>query len=362
MPALPPAGGLFAPHRSGDSGDAAGSAQFRNIGSDAPIGVAEMQQAGARQPSSEARVDHSWDLAEHAERDAWLDFYRCAPERVTNVLSLRWSQVGQVGLIGSSELPATVFNRTLAFARLGRISGLDVVPASRWLERHANPCWRIQATLRDILEEAPNVRDAGLIDAGEEWSKLLITLAAATGHRPSTEVLDVTSDSARRFGRACQVGFDMPPICAEWFEALVGRPGWTCKIAILNGEIAGAGAMRCVGGFAWFGMDSTLPGYRRRGIQADLIASRLADALDVRAVYATAETVKAQGEGPETCSRRNYLRAGFSERRRLNLTSRDPQRAIGDDGCSSSAEQSPIVIRKHPDPHPTELSVQHPRG
>lgn len=300
-----------------------------------------MPQAVAGASSPKDVAEPGWCWAEEAERIAWLDFFRCAPKHVSSPLALRACQTRHFGLLAARGLPSTVFNRTLAFAPLGRIETPDLATASRWLVRHADQCWRIQATLPGEMDEAPVVHDAGLTQTQEEWSKLLFSLAGATGHcKAGAAVYDATPRTARLFGQACQVGFDMPPICADWFQALVGRSGWTCKIAILNGQIAGAAAMRLVDRTAWLGMDSTLPTYRGRGIQFDLIASRLADAAGAGATYASAETVRtAEGSGPEDGSRRNYLRAGFWERKRVNLALAHRQ-VVAADGAGRSAALS----------------------
>jgi hypothetical protein len=92
---------------------------------------------------------------------------------------------------------------------------------------------------------------------------------------------------------------------AQAYEAVLGDSG---------GVVAGCGALTVGDGVALFHADSTIEGYRARGVQAALIRRRLGDALDGGATLATAATM------PGTVSQRNYERYGFQVLyARLNL-------------------------------------------
>jgi GNAT superfamily N-acetyltransferase len=78
-----------------------------------------------------------------------------------------------------------------------------------------------------------------------------------------------------------------------------------CFLARLDGHLAGGAAMFAHQGGAEFGGDSTLPDYRRRGIQTALIKTRLAFAHQMGCDLAIALTE------PGSPSQRSYAHAGF---------------------------------------------------
>jgi hypothetical protein len=79
-----------------------------------------------------------------------------------------------------------------------------------------------------------------------------------------------------------------------------------------NNPVA-SGAMFIDRGWAWTGIDATLPAYRRRGAQAALLSRRISDGLAAGVAGFTGETDR-PGVGREASqsSYRNFLRAGFS--------------------------------------------------
>ncbi len=88
------------------------------------------------------------------------------------------------------------------------------------------------------------------------------------------------------------------------------REDTSLYIATVDGKVAGSGAMALIetsqGGVAHLYIDSTLPEFRGRGVQAALLKARLADAK--KAGYDLASVQARPGNG----SCRNIERAGFS--------------------------------------------------
>jgi GNAT superfamily N-acetyltransferase len=90
----------------------------------------------------------------------------------------------------------------------------------------------------------------------------------------------------------------------------IGRAGFIVPdshtfVAYLDGNAAGCGSVQVVDGVAWLGGAATVPAYRRRGVQAALVAHRLQLAADVGCELAA---VTALSNGP---SARNIVRLGF---------------------------------------------------
>lgn len=78
-----------------------------------------------------------------------------------------------------------------------------------------------------------------------------------------------------------------------------------CSLAWLNGEPAGGAALSIHNRLAMFVGDSTLPSYRRQGVQSAQILARCAWARDLDSDMAVASTL------PGSTSQRNYEKAGF---------------------------------------------------
>ncbi len=89
-------------------------------------------------------------------------------------------------------------------------------------------------------------------------------------------------------------------------RAIFAMPGALCYLAVTeSGEAAGAAAAAIYGGVATLFADSTIAGFRRRGIHRELIAARLNEAVAQGADLAAASTL------PSSASQRNYERMGF---------------------------------------------------
>ena len=91
----------------------------------------------------------------------------------------------------------------------------------------------------------------------------------------------------------------------EVVESFVHRPRGQAFFAMVDGEIAGAAGVAEHDGIAEMSGAATLPRFRNRGVQAALIAGRLAWSAERGCSLATTTT------GPATSSQRNFERAGF---------------------------------------------------
>lgn len=82
-----------------------------------------------------------------------------------------------------------------------------------------------------------------------------------------------------------------------------GTQRYTCSI---DGALAGAATLRIDGDIAILAGAATLPAMRRRGVQAALLAARLADAADAGCAYAVLTVA------PGSLSQKNAMRSGFA--------------------------------------------------
>jgi GNAT superfamily N-acetyltransferase len=97
------------------------------------------------------------------------------------------------------------------------------------------------------------------------------------------------------------------------YEAIVAAiddlseaPGVDYYLAFVAGIVAGAASLRVHEGIAMLSGSATLPAWRRRGVHAALLATRLADAHDRRASLAVIITA------PGSQSEANALKHGFA--------------------------------------------------
>ncbi|MGV0807133.1 GNAT family N-acetyltransferase [Mycolicibacterium setense] len=96
-----------------------------------------------------------------------------------------------------------------------------------------------------------------------------------------------------------------PADIIERAERDMEKSGATAYIALYDGDIAGGGMMRLTGGIAQLSGAATAPAYRRRGVQAALLAARLAEAAAAGCEIAVVTTA------PGSKSQHNVQRRGF---------------------------------------------------
>ncbi len=135
---------------------------------------------------------------------------------------------------------------------------------------------------------------------------------ASAGVFPQADVVVREARSAEEralWARANIEGFLAPldPALAHLHLAqlMAERTDMTLLLALVDGRLAGSAALRIRGGDAWLLADSTLPDYRRRGVQQALQRERLRLAVDAGCSVAFTEA------RPGGSSQRNMERLGF---------------------------------------------------
>ena len=130
--------------------------------------------------------------------------------------------------------------------------------------------------------------------------------------RPAADVRieRVGDDDLARWLDVLNTGFEADHGAALVANDEIGRasffvPDSQTFLAHLDGRPVGCGSIQIVGGVAWPGGAATLPAFRRRGVQAALVAHRLQLAAELGCELAA---VTALSNGP---SARNIVRLGF---------------------------------------------------
>ena len=131
---------------------------------------------------------------------------------------------------------------------------------------------------------------------------------AAAPPVPGVEVRPVGPEERERYARTVGHGFlGREPDEGELETARVGARAASnlCFLARVDGAIAGGAALAVHGRLASFFGASTLPDFRRRGVQSALLAARLAHAA------ASGCDLARVGTDPGSASQRNVERCGF---------------------------------------------------
>jgi GNAT superfamily N-acetyltransferase len=98
---------------------------------------------------------------------------------------------------------------------------------------------------------------------------------------------------------------DPTPAHLHLAQLMAARTDMVLLLALADGQLAGSSALRIRGGDAWLLADSTLPEYRRRGVQQALQRHRVGLALEAGCEVAFTEA------RPGGSSQRNMERIGF---------------------------------------------------
>jgi GNAT superfamily N-acetyltransferase len=125
------------------------------------------------------------------------------------------------------------------------------------------------------------------------------------------EVRLATSDDDRELWAALVAnGFSAPedpsPAELRLGQAAVAVPGVRLVIGYVDGQPAGTGELHVRDGIGWLTGDTTLPQFRRRGVQGAIQRARLELARDTGCDLALTEAL------PGSASQRNMERLGFS--------------------------------------------------
>lgn len=122
--------------------------------------------------------------------------------------------------------------------------------------------------------------------------------------------LDEDDDQRHLWAHVASIGFSAPlepvPEQLALGRIVSHREGTVLLMGYVNGRPAGTGEVFCEDGVAWLSADTTLPQFRRMGVQAALQRERLRLAVEAGCELAVSEAV------PGSPSQRNMERLGFT--------------------------------------------------
>jgi GNAT superfamily N-acetyltransferase len=168
----------------------------------------------------------------------------------------------------------------------------------------------------EVASWAPTTLLARLATRGYAVSWFRNVYVAALDDRraafhPAMTVDEVTDDTLEEWLAVLRVGNEMTTpdaaaISDEWACASRRVAGSTDYLASLDGTAVGCGSVIPESGIGWIGGATTVPAYRRRGVQGALVRRRMTAAYEAGCDLAVVTAV------PSGDSARNVARLGFT--------------------------------------------------
>jgi GNAT superfamily N-acetyltransferase len=252
-------------------------------------------------------MDHG--RLEEVEATAWADALSALPAATQAALGVSAELSGSCAVLRSAKLGTALLNRVIGLGARGPVgdetvrsilSGFEAAGIERYFVHR--PPWA--AELGSQLEAA------GLARYHRSWAKFARGREAVAKARTELAVRAAAPDHAEAFGHAFAEGFGLPQGAAEIFTALIGRPRWHAYVALEGERLAGAALLFVDEGMGYLCGATTLPPFRKRGVQAALMARRLQHALDLGCRTISTETGEPVPGDPQH-SYRNMQKAGF---------------------------------------------------
>jgi GNAT superfamily N-acetyltransferase len=224
---------------------------------------------------------------------------RFAPEAAFEVIA------GGTAIFGGGVYPA---NHVVGMGLYGAVSSADVERVEEFYRSRGVPCEIVVSPLAD----------PSLLELLAPRGYLITEFNSVLVHRLEAEALAepangitlerVTAATEQEWDRVIARGFaEYGALPDNLFAAFASLPDSLCFLARVDGKPAGgaAGTILREAGIAAISGSSTLPEFRRRGVQAALINRRLWEAAREGARYAVVSTLPGSG------SQRNMERRGF---------------------------------------------------
>ena len=239
------------------------------------------------------------------EAKAFVDLARITPQPFKDSVDFACRPLGDGCAISLPSAPAIGLNRIFA---LNDIDELNI--ALDWMKTKTGKR-HVQLSEASASDELRGwILEKGLVENGA-WVKLTRpapSVPLSTEGPVRTRLAGI--DDAPIFGKLMCAGFGFPAELEPLWSCLVGKQGWACLIAELEGTPIGTGAMFIEDGCAWVGGGATLEQYRNLGAQKALINARLNEGLAQGVSLFAVETGQPQ-EGQPNISFGNLTKAGF---------------------------------------------------
>lgn len=246
---------------------------------------------------------------ESIEHRGYVDFYRAAPESLASRHGIA------VVELGGDIYCAAVRDRANPIL-WNHCGGLTSAVDEATIDRIVDVFDRCQ--VRGAVQVPPSVasppltawlRDRGFAP-GYAWAKFRRAIDAPIPAAPVHDISECGSADAETFARIVVAAFGAADWFVSWLAALVGRPGWSCYLARVDGAPAATGAIFRSGTKGWVTWGATSERFRRRGLQRAMLVHRIAAARAMGIDELVTETGE-RDDGVTEPSYRNILWSGF---------------------------------------------------
>ena len=238
-----------------------------------------------------------------AERDCMVDWLRAIEAADGNPFGIAIRQFGQATALVCSQIPAEVFNRVLGMTVEDRAHVPAILAFYREhgvnalfdLSPYAIPPFWVQPNLPPLLARHGFYQGA--------FHHMLYGVPSLDVPAPPEQITikEVGPDDADDFVRVYEQVWG----AGGAIRVLIGRPGFRCYLAFVDGAAAGLGVLHIANRAGSMANGLTAPLFRGRGCQTALLYRRIHDA-----ALAGCDLLVSQCS-PGTDSQRNQLRTGF---------------------------------------------------
>ncbi|WP_086083650.1 GNAT family N-acetyltransferase [Rhizobium etli] len=242
------------------------------------------------------------------EAKAFIDLFMIAPQTLVDETEFRLIQLGAGCAISLPSAPAIGLNRILGIAALN-----DLDAAYQWMRNKVGRRYLQMSAATTPQKTSDWISKRGLLAEGNGWAKLR-RAAPPTRlvHAGEVTTRQVNVDEADTFGAMMCAGFGFRENLIPLWSAIVGKDGWTCFFAELEGRPIATAAMYVSDGYAWLGGGATVPAFRNRGAQKALIAARLNEGAVQGVRTFVVETAQPSADEPNI-SHANLIALGFEQ-------------------------------------------------
>ncbi|MDH4441487.1 MAG: GNAT family N-acetyltransferase [Rhizobium sp.] len=205
------------------------------------------------------------------EAHAFKDWHRACAREIRLEHSFQCLTINHGCAISLPTASGAVFNRIFGLSRLEELD-----EAYQWMRAKPGPKFLQLNPQVDTGVISPWLEARGFIEHGLPWAKLVCgppedNPLPAHGVRSRK----VRSPEAAEFGAILCHSFGLPEALIPVWASIVGKQGWSCSFALVDGKPIGAGAMYAIGDRGWLGAGAVLPAFRNRGAHKALIEARL---------------------------------------------------------------------------------------
>jgi GNAT superfamily N-acetyltransferase len=208
------------------------------------------------------------------------DLWRTAPSDAVEEAAVEYARFGPLLATVFGELPETsILNVVQGAAEPSAIEDGHLADAVEWLRK-----WEVDYRV-SVAGDRPGTEtaEAWLRERGYEPGATVRRFvhtapAACKVERSPVQIRKLRAIETEGMSHIFADALALPKLSTVLMIGLPRWEGWSCYAAHLEGREVACGSMLVTGKVALFGLDATLPEFRRRGCQSALITRRLLDA------------------------------------------------------------------------------------